>query len=195
MKRFSPLVLLVLAASVGQARAATIQVNAPSSANGLFDVFVNATNVFSAPHSGDTLLAYGFNISYNPSILSYRGETAGALFSDISKNPGFGAQVGGIGFLSPGSFTEPLNLAVLHFGVVGAGPTAIGINGDPILSLDQGLVYLNGLESISSSASLTAAVAVPEPAALVLAGAGLILLVFFHGRRAIRQPKLQAVKQ
>ena len=180
------LMLLLLVATVVAmpAAASVITLTAPTTANGNFDVVVNVTGVFDPPHDLDFLLGYGFDISYNSSILTYLGETAGPLFIDLSGNPGIGAQVAGIAsniLLGPGDFTEPLTLAVLHFGVAGFGPAGISISGDP-LNLDQGLIYLTGSDPIAASTSVTA---VPEPATLSLMGFGVVAL----GRRLVRSRK------
>jgi hypothetical protein len=122
-------------------------------------------------------VAYGFDVSFDPSSLSYRGETAGSFFDDISDNPGFGADVGGTadaGFLEDADFTEPLTLAILHFNAIGAGPAAISIAADSA-NPDQGLVYLSSSDSFSASTGVDVDV-VPEPRTMLLGclAAGLI---------------------
>jgi len=59
-------------------------------------------------------------------MAAYLGETAGAFFQDLSGRPGITAQVAGVANnipLGPSDFTEPLNLAVLHFETIGLGST------------------------------------------------------------------------
>lgn len=172
MKRLFAFALLLCAISVTPALA-DIQLSAPSTATGSFDVVVEASNVFAAPHDADFLLGYGFNVSFDNALLQFTGETAGPLFDDLSPLPG--ADVAGVAtaiLLGPGDFTEPLELAVLHFNVVGSGVTSIGISGDPS-NLNGGLLYLSGSDPISASTRLTtSAVATPEPGtALLLFGA------------------------
>jgi len=176
MKISSTLLLLASAVSVLPARAELLTLGAPATSNGFFDVTVDLTDVFNPPHDNDFFLGYGFDVSFDNSIVSYLGETPGALFMDLSGNPGIGAQVAGIAssiLLGPGDFTEPLNLAVLHFGVVGLGPTTISIVGDTS-NPDQGLIYLSGSDPISASVSLTA---VPEPSAAWMLGIGVALVL------------------
>jgi hypothetical protein len=156
---------LLCAASLVPARAESFELSAPASASGAFDVSVNVTGVFDPPHDGDFLLGYGFNVSFDSSILSYIGETPGALFDDLSGIPG--AQVAGVAsniLLAPGDFTEPLNLAILHFDVIGVGTTSIGITGD-ISDPNGGLIYLSDSDPISAT---TVVSAVPEPRSWVL---------------------------
>jgi len=171
MRKLLSLLLLASAVYAVPVHAEVISLSAPAAASGSFDVFVNLTGVFDPPHDSDFFLGYGFDISFDNSILSYLGDTPGALFTDLSGNPGITAQVAGIAtnvLLGPGDFTEPLNIAVLHFGIIGFGPTTLTISGDPA-NLDQGLIYLSGSDPILASASLTAApTAAPEPSGVWL---------------------------
>ncbi len=191
----TPILALVFALAgfvTAPAQAALITLNAPSAVTGSFDVTVSVTGVFDAPHDGgDALFGYGFDVGFDPAIVTYAGETAGPLFDDISNNPGFGAMVGGTadaGLLFPGDFTEPLTLAVLHFDVAGVGPTSISITGDSS-NLDQGLQYLSSSDDISASTGLTASASTsaPEPGTFLLAGlAGAGLLALRARRRQAR---------
>jgi hypothetical protein len=175
MKKSLLLLLVALAVCAAPAGAELITVSAPAAPNGSFDVLVNLTDVFSPPHDADFFLGYGFDVSFDTSILSYLGETPGPLFTDLSANPGIMAQVAGVAtsvLLGPGDFVEPLNLAVLHFATAGLGPTTITITGNTS-NPDQGLIYLSGSDPISASTSLTA---VPEPnSALLLSLVALVL--------------------
>ena len=169
MKRLFPFALLLCAISATPALA-DIQLVAPSTATGSFDVTVEATNVFAAPHDTDFLLGYGFDVTFNNALVQFTGETAGPLFIDLSPLPD--ADVAGVAsaiLLGPGDFTEPLVLAVLHFNVIGSGTASIGVTGDPSSSLDQGLIYLSGSDAISAGTRLTtSAVATPEPGTALL---------------------------
>jgi PEP-CTERM motif len=176
MKNSLLLALVALSVSFVPARAATVALSGPSTVNGLFDVVVNVTNVFAPPHDTDSFLGYGFDITYDNTVLTYLGETAGPLFTDLTGQPGLGAQVAGFAtaiLLNPGDFVEPLQLATLHFGVIGAGVSSISISSDP-LNLDQGLIYLNAYDSIAAGTRVTAlAAAVPEPGTLLLGALGI----------------------
>jgi hypothetical protein len=185
MRKLTWIFLFSLSAAIIPAKAAVISLGAPASAAGSFDVFVNVTGVFNPPHDTDLLLAYGFNIAFDSSVLSYLGESAGPLFTDISNNPGITAQVAGVAtaiLLGPGDFVEPLRLAVLHFQTKAVGTTSIKITGDTS-DLNQGLIYLNGSDPISSSVSVAVT---PEPSALALTGWGILaIVVTFLSRRTI----------
>jgi hypothetical protein len=177
MNKLGLILLLASTAVIVPVGATTITLQAPAAPNGSFDVLVNAAGVFDVPHDADFLLAYGFDVIFDPLVLTYLGETAGSLFDDLSGNPGIGADVAGVAtaiLLGPGDFTEPLTLAVLHFGLVGSGPTSISITGDPA-NPDQGLVYLSGSDAISASTRVTAT-ATPEPGAVLLVGLGLFAI-------------------
>lgn len=187
MKKLFSILALVGAAAVAPAFAGTITFDAPTTVSGPFDVYVNLTNVFEAPHVDDFFLAYGFDLTFDSTVLSYLGQTPGALFTDLSGNPGIGAQVAGVAtnlFLAPGDFTEPLTLAILHFGVVGTGPTTLSISGNTD-NPDQGLFYLIATDPISANLQVSAVSpsAVPEPGTTALLGAGLAVLGLVRKRR------------
>lgn len=171
--------LLFAGAVFSPANAEIVSLQPALAGPGQLNVLVNVTGVFDAPHDTDFLFGYGFDVIYDPVKLAYLGETPGPLFDDLSSNPRFGAQVGGVAssiLLGPGDFTEPLLLATLHFQLLA--PTAtISINGDPNASLDQGLAYLTASDPISAS------VTVPEPAAVWLLGTGLALCAVIRRRR------------
>lgn len=186
MKKSLLLLLLAIAACVVPARADEITLVAPSAVVGSFDVVVNVTGVFDAPHDFDDLVAFGFDVNFDSTALSYLGETSGALFTDLSSNPGIGADVAGIAtaiLLGPGDFSEPLTLAVLHFQTIGNGPTTISIIGDPS-NPDQGLFYLTGSDPISASTTVNrSAVSAPEPGTLLLCLLGLVGLFVTRASR------------
>jgi hypothetical protein len=178
MKKSLLLALLALSVSFVPAHAATVALSGPSIVSGFFDVVVNVTDVFAPPHDTDSLLAYGFDMTYDNTVLTYLGETAGPLFTDITGQPGLTAQVAGVAtaiFLSPGDFVEPLQLATLHFGVVGSGATSISITGDS-LNLDQGLIYLSASDPIAAGTRVTALAEAPEPGTLLLGAFGIAAL-------------------
>jgi hypothetical protein len=182
MNRLLCVLFLGSIAAIAPSWAAIISLGAPSEPGSAFDVFVHVTGVFDAPHQSDSLLGYGFNVSFDSSRLSYLGETPGAMFDDISNNPGIMARVAGVAsmiLLGPGDVVEPLNLAVLRFGVTTGGATSISITGDPS-NLDQGLIYLGGSDPISASASVSLT-ATPESRTAYLLGFG--FLAIWAGRR------------
>jgi hypothetical protein len=179
MKTSLLILSLAIAVSAVPAHAEEITLDAPSTVISSFDVAVNVTDVFAAPHDFDDLVAYGFDVSFDSTAVSYLGETSGPLFTDLSSNPGIGADVAGIAtevFLEAGDFTEPLTLAVLHFQAIGSGPTSISITGDSS-NPDQGLFYLSGSDPISASTLVDISpVSAPEPGTLLLCLFGLAAL-------------------
>ena len=146
-----------------------------------FSVAVLATNVFSAPHVGDALAAYGFDVFVTGGSVTFVSSTAGPLFTDISASfaPGSPkvAAIATAGFLVAGDFVEPLRLATLVFQANSTGVATVSL-GTNLLDLNQGLIYLGGTDAISASAAVNPASApVPEPGTLMLTAlAGAVLL-------------------
>lgn len=164
--------LLILTCSlVNTAAAATITLSPGSP----YDVVVQAANVFAGRAPGDLVEGFGFNVTIaNPSLFKYTGETAGALFTDLSGVFAGNPMVAGVATnpvgIGPADFTGPLTLATLHFSALQAGTTMIGItsnSSDP----NQGLVFANlPYGVLSASTSLSATAAIPEPSSLGLCG-------------------------
>ncbi|HWB99954.1 MAG TPA: hypothetical protein VG672_24770 [Bryobacteraceae bacterium] len=184
MKTSILILLFALAVWLAPAHAGVIGLSPQPGSGGLFDVVVNASNVFATPHQDDPLLAYGFDVNFNSATVSYLGETAGPLFADLSGQPGLMAQVAGVAaniLLSPGDFTEPLVLATLHFSTLAPGPIQIGITGDPA-NLDQGLIYLSGSDEI------LAGISIPEPGTYL---SGIALFAILAIRRSRFFPRFR----
>lgn len=198
MKKSLLLFALICGGLLFPAGAETLSLAGPSTVSGPFDLTVNLTNVFDTHDPAtDAFVGFGFNVDFDPAILSFVGETTGPLFDDFSGIPG--APVAGLVtppffFLGPGDFTEPLLLATLHFDVIGSGSTSVSISGDPAVNPNQGLVYLSGEDALSASTrvSASAAAGVPEPGTMVLAGSVLLMLwggSWFSAHTSSRRPR------
>jgi hypothetical protein len=177
------LFVICLAACSLSAHAETITLNVTDivTAGSPFDVLVQVNGLFDGRTPGDTLLAYGFNVTVgNSSIFNYTGETAGTLFDDLTI-PGGNPMVAGIAQnlfgVGPSDFTQPLTLATLHFDALGAGTTTIGVTWDSS-DLNQGLVYFDlpygGIEASKTVISES----VPEPSSILITATGLAFLAF-----------------
>ena len=177
------LFIIWLAACTLPAHAETITLNVTDTitAGSPFDVLVQLNGLFDGRSPGDTLLAYGFNVTVgNSSIFNYMAETAGTLFDDLSI-PGGNPMVAGIAQnlfgVGPSDFTEPLTLATLHFAALGAGTTTIGVTWDSS-DLNQGLVYFDlpygGIEASKTVISES----VPEPSSILMSATALAFLAF-----------------
>ena len=151
-----------------------------------FSVAVLATSVFSAPHVGDALAAYGFDVFVTGGSVTFLSSTAGSLFTDISAAFAPGSpNVAGIatsGFLVAGDFVQPLRLATLVFRANSTGAATISL-GTNLLDLNQGLIYLGSTDAISASAAVNPVSApVPEPGTLVLTTLAGAVLLFVRNR-------------
>jgi hypothetical protein len=160
------------------APAATISFSAPGTANGAFDVVVQAQNLFASRDPlTDGIISYGFNVDPgNPLLLTFNGATSGPLFDPATTGPGtnvFGA-ASGFGIFAP--VNEPLTLATLHFTRVGAGVAHITISSD-LSNPFQGIQFVNApfAESIAGTVNV-AGTSVPEPATSVVGAIGLTVL-------------------
>lgn len=179
---------LSLAAITLPANAAVISLsvlNTPTVGSN-FSVAVLATSVFSAPHVGDALAAYGFDIFVTGGSVTFLSSTAGGLFTDISASfaPGSPkvAAVATAGFLEAADIVEPLLLATLVFSANTTGAATISL-GTNLSDLNQGLIYLGGTDAISASAAVNPVSApVPEPGTLVLTALAGAVLLFVHAR-------------
>ena len=178
--------LCLLATLSSPARAATISFVGPGSVTGSsFNVIVEAQNLFAGRSANDLIISYGFNVSVSqPSMFAFTGATSGPLFDPATIEPGtnvFGAAVGQNGFgVEPGA-AEPLILATLHFSVLTPGSANIVISSN-LSNLFQGLQFLNAplQESIAGTLPVSAAASIPEPAALLLFGGGLLVIALLR---------------
>src|SRR6476646_6148604 len=180
MKKLFLIAAAMVAIGGSPAAAATISFSSRPIVGGTFDVSVVAQNLFAGRDTSDLIISYGFNVAVNDaSIVSFLGATSGAMFDPATTEPGtdvFGAAFGqnGVG-VEPGA-SEPLLLATLHFAAGNPGLGTIFITTD-LSNLFQGLQFFNDpfQESIAANLSVQVAPsAVPEPATLMLSGAGLL---------------------
>jgi hypothetical protein len=175
----------MLAALGLPASAATISLAGPTAANGTFDITVQATNLFAGRDtSTDGIISYGFNLAFDPLLLSFDGADSGPLFDAPTTVPGtdvFGA-ASGFGIFPP--VTEPLELAILHFTRISTGTADVTISSD-LLNPFQGLQYVNEpfAESIDGKFSVADAAEAPEPATLGIAAVGLLGIGILRRRK------------
>ena len=179
---------LFVAALTLPANAAVISLNVLSTpaVGSNFSVAVRATNVFSAPHVGDALAAYGFDVFVTGGSVTFVSSTAGPLFTDISASfaPGSPqvAAVATAGFLEAADIVEPLLLATLVFSANSTGVATISL-GTNLIDLNQGLIYLSGADAISATAAVNPIGApVPEPGTLVMTALAGAVLLFVRTR-------------
>ena len=173
------------------APAATISIDAPTAANGSFDVVVQATDLWAGRDpSTDGIISYGFDIAIgNPFLLTFDGADSGPLFDPATTEPGTDVFGAASGFFISDPVPEPLILAILHFTRIGVGSVDITISSD-LSNLFQGLQFLNEpfAEPIAGTVDIADA---PEPATFVIAALGLAALGIRRRKRPLdRMPEL-----
>ncbi len=137
-----------------------------------FRIDVWAKGVFDDPSVwGDEVLAFGFDIvNSDSSIVSLDSWAVGFPFDDDSA---FHSDTDVAGSTFPGLTDDDILLSTLSFSALSPGNVTLGISSD-ILDPNEGLVYFfGGNVDIDSSIDVNVA-PVPEPATVLLVGAGLI---------------------
>jgi hypothetical protein len=178
IRNFLLALLGALFATTSQAAMILLQNNSNDIAVGDdFVVDVILRDAFAGEFSGDTLLAFGFNLSFDDSALSLVSSTVGTGWDDDS--PFIDADVAGStfpGIDEDGSSVDIL-LARLSFNALSAGNFTLGIGGSPLVSPNLGLIYLGGETEILAQSLIAVVQPVPLPATAWLLASGLIMML------------------
>lgn len=164
-------------------QAATLVLQSQSSTVHVGDEFridVILQDAFDGTFAGDTLLAFGFNLSFDDSALSLLSSTVAAGWDDDS--PFFDVDVAGSSFpgISDDGSGADILLGQLSFGALSAGNFTLAINGNPFDDPNLGLIFLGGEAPILAE-TLVNVTPVPLPAIGWLFGTALFGL--FRVRR------------
>lgn len=158
------MVLAALFATHGQAATLVLQNQSSNiSVGDEFRVDVILKDAFEGDFIGDTLLAFGFNLSFDDSVFSLLSSNVGAGWDDDS--PFLDVDVAGSvfpGLDDDGSGADIL-LAQLSFNALSAGNFALAINGNPLDDPNLGLIFLRGEAPILAETLVTVQ-PVPLPA-------------------------------
>jgi hypothetical protein len=182
-RRFTWAMATLAALFVTNSQAASIVLQSQSSAIHVGDEFrvdVILQDAFDGEFIGDTLLAFGFNLSFNNSVLSLLSSNVGAGWDDDS--PFLDVDVAGSSFpgLSDDGSGADILLGQLSFSALSAGNFTLAINGNPFDDPNLGLIFLGGEAQILAQ-TLVSVTPVPLPAMGWLFGTALFAL--FRVRR------------
>lgn len=184
IRRFTLAALAALAALCAtNSNAATIVLQSQSSNISVGDEFlvdVILQDVFEGDFAGDTLLAFGFNLSFDDNALSLLSSSVGAGWDDDS--PFLDVDVAGSTFpgISDDGTGVDILLGQLSFSALDAGNFTLRINGNPLDNPNLGLIFLGGEAEIFAQ-TLVSVTPVPLPAMGWLFGS--MLLALFRVRR------------
>ncbi|MCQ9375496.1 PEP-CTERM sorting domain-containing protein [Methyloversatilis sp. XJ19-13] len=161
---------------------ANVQLSAPTTAGigATFDVTVALMSPFGGVYGADELLAFGFDLGFDTSLLKLANVSVAAPWDDDSAFFDDVNVAGSVFESITDQGQESLQLATLTFEVLAVGEVFIDIHSNAG-NLNHGLTYLNG-----ENANLfgrTSVALVPEPGTWLMMGAGLLIL-FLRRRNA-----------
>jgi hypothetical protein len=176
-------VLLIgaLALLSATSHAATVVLQNHSSIVNVGDEFlidVVLLDAFEGDFSGDELLTFGFDLSYDNAAFSLTSKTVGAVWADDT--PFLDVDLAGSAFpgIADDGSSSAILLGQLSFSALSAGSFTLGVTGNPAENVNLGLIYAHGEAAFLASAPIDvqAVSAVPIPAAGWLLGSGLLAL-------------------
>jgi hypothetical protein len=176
--------LLALLSTAGHAVAVVLQPHTSSISVGdeiVIDVLLN--DAFSGEHSGDVLLAFGLESIFDNAAFTLTAASVGPLWDDDTSFLDLDLAGSAFPGIEDGGANAPILLGQLTFAALAAGDFMFGVGSDP-LDLNQGLIYLFGVEDIFAEAqvSVLPATPVPVPAAGWLFVSGLLALTGIRRR-------------
>jgi MYXO-CTERM domain-containing protein len=180
IRRFLLAGALALLSTSGHAATVVLQNHSSNiSVGDEFVIDVLLQDAFSGDLSGEVLLAFGLNSSYDNAAFTLTSRTVGPLWDDDTSF----LDLDLAGSVFPGIENDgsnaPILLGQLTFAALAPGNFTLWVGSDP-LDLNQGLIYLFDVGDISAQTQVSVQ-PVPAPAAGWLLASGLLAL--FRMRR------------
>lgn len=174
---------LALLSTAGHAATVVLQNHASSiSVGDEFVVDVLLQDAFAGQNigqlSGDILLAFGLNSSFDNAAFTLTSTTVGSLWDDDTSFLDLDLAGSAFPGIEDDGSNAPILLGQLTFAALAAGNFTLGVGSDP-LDPNQGLLYLFGVGDISAQMQLSVqpdVAPVPVPAAGWLLASGLLAL-------------------
>jgi len=175
-------VLLGAAAFAAQASQVQLEALGTPTAGQSFDLQLVLEDPFQGLAADEQLLAYGFHLSFDSSLLKLDAFTPAAGWENDSGRLGAGIFSASIFPGVDNAGQGDLVLGTLHFDALGAGAAAVALATDPG-DFNQGLIYLEAdPRALAASTTIALSTPVPEPASGALLLGGLAALAWRRRR-------------
>ncbi len=159
--------------------AANVRMDAPTQAavGSTFEVSVAVMTPFGGNYLGDELLAFGFDVGFDTSLVSLTGVSVAGPWDDDSAFFDDVAVAGSVFESIQDEGQDGIQLATLTFQVLAAGEVVIDVHSSAASDMNEGLTYVLGDNVDLYGRTSVVLSPVPEPGEWLMLASGLLLLV------------------